>query len=234
MGSMTRLEIITQGIAEAGVDDTNKSLAETDLNLRLQRIYNAWPWPFLQKRASGVALAQGATSLDVGNGSGSITDLIRRILNPMYLYRSDYTYAGRISTRPIAGGPVSLDETINNPATLTGPPQLMKVRQHSTAAGKWTLTPMPTPDRAYLMALDYIFTPANMTVGVGGDASIPVYPNDSTMVKIVEVWALKYFKHETYTTERDVLADMVIQDRVVYGSVDGTNDNLALDDSVFL
>jgi hypothetical protein len=233
MGSLTRAQIVSQGLAEAGYDTTYQTIAETDLNARLQRIYSQFPWPFLQKRIAGVALTQGATSLDIGAGAAGVTNGIQRILNPMYLYRSDYTYSGRIQIRQIAGGPVDLDETVNNPATLTGPPQLMKVRQHNTTPGKWTLVPLPIPDRVYLLAVDYIDIPAPIATGAGGDSTVPVYPNDSTLIKIVETWALKHAKHETYATERDVLADMIIQDRVVYGSVDGTNDNLGLDDGVY-
>lgn len=234
MGQMTRSEIVAQGLEEAGVDLTYKTQAETDLNKQLQRIYDAWPWPFLVRRASGVALGTGVTSLAIGAGSGGVAARIKRILDPIYLYNSDYSAAGTLRVRSIVGGALNLDENVMNPASFIGQSSIIKVRADTATFGKWNIIPGPVPNKAYLLAIDYIESPDPIATGSGGDSTKPLYPNDAVLCKIVECWALRHGKHETYQSERDVLAAMIVQDRVTYGAVDGINDSLPLDGSVFL
>lgn len=231
---MTRAEIVTQGLEEAGYDDTYKTQAQVDLNKQLQRVYDAWPWPFLVRRASGVSLSTGATSLAFGAGSGGVAAKVKRILDPIYLYNGDYSAAGTMRVRNIVGGALNLDENVMNPASFIGQSSVLKVRADPSVFGKWSIIPGPVPDKTYLLAIDYIESPDPMPIGSSGDSTKPLYPNDAVLCKIVECWALRHQKHETYPAERDVLAAMIVQDRVTYGAVDGINDSLPLDGSVFL
>jgi hypothetical protein len=231
VGALTRAEIVTQGLREAG----NTSLTTRGnewLNRWLRSQYMALDWPFLQRRATGISLALGATSVSFGAGS-SVTPQVQRIHDPVWLYNTDYTVRRKARIVSLLDGDEDRDETINNPSTHKGVPTTFKARPDATTEGKWTLVPEVIPDRSLLIALDYTELPDNINTATAGDSTKPRYPNDDTMIQAVYVAALKHDKADNYMAERDVLASMVLADRVKFGAALGINDTWGLDPKVF-
>lgn len=220
MGQLSFATIVSEGLLLAG-DDSLTTRANVWLNAWLRSQYAAWPWPFLQRRATGVSLASGATSLSFGAGA-IVTPEVKRILTPVFIYDSAYTTAKRVSVRTLTGGELVEDETVNNPSNNIGAPARFKVRADTSLWGKWLLIPTPVPDRTYLLAIDYIVQPADIST----TTDVPLYPNDRTMIQAMKHAALDYLKEADAPAALDVLASMVIDDRVKYGEVTGTNDQL--------
>ncbi len=228
MGSLTRAQIVSQGLYLAG----NTSLttqANTWLNFWLRDEYAAWPWPFLQKRLSGIALAAGATALAFGAGSGGEVREVLRIIDPVWLYDSSYMNRKRVRIRQLLGGSLAEDETVNNPANFVGLPETFKARKSNITNGLWSLVPAPVPDKAYLVALDYLFLPGDPI-----DGETPIYPSDKTMVQAVKVQALGQMKQgDEYMAELQILQNMVIATRMRSGDAVGVNDVMGLDQEVY-
>jgi hypothetical protein len=108
-------------------------------------------------------------------------------------------------------------------------PTKFKVRASSGFTGRWHLIPDPIPNQNLLLGFNYLETPADIT----DTAVVPLYPSDATMIQAVMVDALIYMNNEKADSERDMLGVMVVNDRVRYGEVTGTNDQLGLDPSTF-
>lgn len=231
MGALTRAQIVTRGLLAAG----NTSLttrANEWLNSWLRSQYAAVDWPFLQKRASGISVASATSSLVVGAGNNGITDVIRRIHDPIYVYNTGKTVRTKMRVSTLLDGPLSWDEDVR-PDTAKGVPDRCKLRPVAGTEGAWTMVLNRNTDRALLFSFDYTYLPANITETSAGDASVPEYPNDETLIKCVEAYALKHEKADNYPTERDVLAQMALNDRIKYGSALGINDTWGLDPKVF-
>lgn len=236
MGQLTRLQIITRGLAKASAPTALAAEAVYWLNAWLRSTYMAWPWPFLQKRLPAFSLAAGTQSFLLGAGSGGIATQVQRVIDPMRIYAVDYSARGNVRVQRIAGGsPESLtdDETVNNPATYKGQPEHFKARMDNGVWGKWTMIPTPVPERAYLLAIDYVELPDEIDVTSGGDSTKPIYPNDRTLIQAVVVDAMQHREDPRYDANLAVLASMVADDRVKAGSSPGINDRVGLDPTVF-
>ncbi len=231
MGQLTRLQLLDEGGARGGNQDINaRSLF--DLNAWLRSTYAAWPWPWLQTRASGISLPSGTQSLTVGKGSSGITLEIQRILDPIKVYNSSYSTKGvaRIMQLTNSGEDWD-DETLQNPATFRGLPGKFKIRS-SGLWGQWNLIPLPFPDRDYLITFDYLKQPADLA----SDSDVPPYPNDETLIQVVQTAVTKYSNspsHPDYLESLGILQSMYVADKVKYGQVPGTNDLLQLDPDTF-
>lgn len=228
MGNLTANQIITQGLAIVSRPDL-ADLALIDLNAWLEKRAEDWPWPKLHRRKEGVSLPSGSRSISFGAGSSGVTLQVQRIIDPIWIYKSDYTGGAKLRIRTITDGNEEWDETINNPTTRRAKPEVAKVKVDETTEGKWTIVPMQVPDKNYLLAVDYIVMPAPV-VGT----TIPWYSGDSTMIKVVEVFSLNYTKrYDVLAQEREVLRNMVVEDRMRKGQIEGTNATLGLDSSIF-
>jgi hypothetical protein len=230
MGALTRDAVVLAGLNIAGRTDLS-TLANVWLNAWLRSQYGAWPWPFLYRRITGLALNAGTTSLTIGAGNGGITPEIQEVRDPLWVYTSDYGKRGKARIRELLDGEISFDETVNNPATNRGMPTRFKIRANPTTIGAWDLIPGPVPDVSYLLAIDYIEQPVDITLGT----TRPLYPNDRTMIQFIVSAALQYLdRRADYAKENDVLTEMAVYDRVKYGGVTGTNDASPLDGGTFL
>lgn len=232
MGSLANTSIISQGMLLAARDDL-QTQALGWLNTWLQSQYAAWPWPFLLRRVANQALVAGSTSYTFGAGSGGTTDLVHQVKDPIMLRTSDFSVRQVARVRQLIGGqPVidpEWDENMVDSATQRGIPELFKVRTHATVFGQWVLWPQRVPDRNLLITIDYQYMPAAMTIG-----QTPVYPNDDTMVQLVKAKTFEYTQRlkEAAAAMEEVRA-MTINDRLKWGSVDGTNDQIQLDSKVY-
>ncbi len=233
MGQLTRGQIVTQGLAEAGADTTYTVLANVAFNAWLKKVYDAHSWPFLIRKASGVSLVAGSTSLSIGAGAAAITPQIKTIVGPINIYRSDRTVLAKAQIQQLMHGGVEWDEVAQSPTTWRGIPAFFKIRGSATTPGQWDLIPGPFPDRDFLLTFDYVVSPDLMITTTAGDSLVPLYPNDETMIQAVRAWSLMFNEKENYQIERDILAAKVMNDRAIYGMVEGTNDMLLLDGGVF-
>lgn len=233
MGTLARSEIVARGLRLAG-DTTLTTRANEWLNSWLRSQYAAWPWPFLIKRASSLTLAQGATSLTVGAGSGGVSDVIRQVRDPIFVYTTDKSMRVKARISQIADPSLAADESTIL-STAIGVPPYFKVRAEGTTFGKWVLYPSLIPDRALLVAFDYLVQPADIDTSTGGDSTVPLYPDDETMIQAVFVAGLKYLKrYDELATEDATLSAMKSGDRLKWGEVLGTNGAMGLDPNVFL
>lgn len=228
MGQLTRDEIVSNGLNLAGKTSLT-TLANTWLNAWLKSTYEAWPWPFLLKQATGISLTSGATSLTLGSGSGGISGLIQNIFDPIFVYSSDFRTRGEARVRQLLTGPVEKENYVSDPTTIKGLPSQFKCRESDTTEGQWTLQPYPLPQQDYLLSVNYKLTPAAISSG----SSIPRYPNDRTLMQAVMVEALKYMGDERYGEALDVLRSLVNEDKMKSGNKTGSNDVLGLDEGVF-
>lgn len=227
MGQLTFDTIVSEGLLLAG-NDSLTSRAEVHLRSWLRSQYAAWPWPFLQRRQSNIAWAADVPSLAVGAGT-NITLEVQR-LTSLTLHSADKSVARRCVIRPLVEGePEYRDEDAQNTATNRGVPFSFKTRPDASLWGKWTLYPDVIPDRALLLSVDHVVMPANISSG----STVPIYPNDRTMIQAVAVDALNYMKHANRFDELGVLANMVRDDRIKFGVAPGINDRMGLDPGVF-
>lgn len=232
MGQYTRSKIITEGLLAAG-DSSLTKRAYSWLNGWLRSNYAGFMWPFLMREKAGLELNQGEQTLAFGVGSGGETLEVRRLTDPMFIYDSGYTTRSNIRIRSFLNDNPLLDESVNDPANNVGLPAYVKVRPYPGTYGKWDLVFDKAADKNYLVKVSYVVQPADIAEDVSGDSTIPLYPNDRTMVKLIEVEALKYKKADNYPVEREVLSAMVVDDRMKYGEVPGINDAITLDPKVF-
>jgi hypothetical protein len=228
MGSLTRGQIVTEGLLLAGNANLT-TRANQWLNSWLRSHYRSWPWPFLIRRAQNITLSAGATSLLVGGGNNGITEQVQRLYDPVYVYTADKKSRAIARIRSVIAGPVDMDESVLDPADNRGMPQYFKVRSN-TVWGTWQLEPYPYADQTYSLAFDYLIQPADIT----SDATVPVYPNDQTMIQAVVAWASRYMKLESAGGELELLSAMGSDDRLKYGEVPGINDQLKLDGASFV
>lgn len=237
MGQLTRSEIVTQGQAEAGHSGLTTRLLEA-LVLWEESQYKSWPFGFLRKSRAGLVLPTGTTSLLIGAGEGGVTNMIQRILDPIFVGNSTYTILGKARILTLDNQSGELDERTKNPATNRGMPVAFKVRHALSTVSPFRackeLIPSPVPDREYTLNFDYIELPVTAQTASSG---IPLYPNDQTMKKFVEMMATKWVNGAAdpdYQSLRDELASMVNNDRVRDGQSEGQNLFLPLDPEVYL
>jgi hypothetical protein len=228
MGQLTRGELIAQGLRQAGNTGLSE-LSKVWLNAWLRSQYAAWPWPFLRRKVEGLQLGTGVNSLVVGGGEGGVSYAIRRIHDPLRIYRPDYSLGANVRVQSAHEYPLGDDETVQNPATNRGLPERVRCEQDTGTWGQWTLYFNRTADRDYLLKLSIVTQPEDMA----DDATVPLYPNDRTLLQAVKVEAMLHMKHDDRDSERDVLAAMVVDDRVKFGEALGVNDHLGLDPKVF-
>lgn len=224
MGQLTRSQIVSNGLQLAG-DTSLTTLGNVWLNMWLRQQYASWSWPFLFRSAIGVSLTSGSTSLSVGAGSNGITLEIQKIIDPIWVYDSAYNTKVMARVRTLAGSPdINTEERIYTAAQAQGTPTTFKVRPDSSTWGKKTLVPFPIPDKNYLLAFDYLEQPAD----ISSDGTVPLYPNDMTMIQAVKYHALDYLKAGAGDALQ-VLIQMQVKDRVSYGEEPGVGDEILLD-----
>lgn len=230
MGSLTRGELITEAALKAGKEPASiQARARTYLNVRLRSLYKGWPFSFLQRRLEGLALGVGAGAVSVGAGAGGVTEEIKLIRSPILVYTADYSARGRALVQSVHG---DFPTTGINTVTARGMPGLFYVRANATTYGRWDIAGDFTPDRNYVLAIDYIVQPADLT----DDNQKPIYPNDRTLLAGLQADILSFMHGpsdaDAQAAEEEFSA-LAQRDRAEYGSVPGTNDNLGLDPSVF-
>ena len=232
MGIKTRSQIVTEGLLMAG-DSKLTTRAKAWLNGWLRSQYAGFMWPFLLQQETGIALAEGEATFTIGAGSGGVTPAIRRIVDPIWIYTSDKKTRSRIRIHSMLETDESSELDVNDEAEHTGLPSQARCHADATTWGKWQVRFDRWADKDYLIKLSYYEQPEDIDETSGGDSTVPRYPNDRTMIKAVEVEALRYKKAENFQNELEVLASMVVDDRLKFGEVPGQNDYILLDPSVF-
>lgn len=232
MGVLTRTELLAAGQNKAGNNSTALTTRlTTEFQAWLDRQYSGWSWPFLKKRVTGLSLSAGTTSLTIGNGNGGVTREIIKLRSPVLFYTTDRATKGKAPIVQADGdADTHWDETLADSAVWRGSPLQFKAR-HGTTRGTWDLVPMPFPHVALNLAVDYYERPAAL-----GASSVPIYPEDSTLIMAICALALvdqKGIASPEAQTALEELGAMVARDRATHGQVPGENDMLQLDSSVF-
>jgi len=229
VGYRTHDQLITNALVEAG-DTSLSTLASDWLNDWLDARYCDWPWPFCTTRLS-YSWTSGTTSLTLGNGSGGVTERIRRILDPIKFRSSTFADRGSARIVDISGLPDSQDPDMNDSSTHVGLPSTFTVEASSAAAHQWVLKPQPVPDRALTVLIRYLHIPERIT-----GSTVPLYPSDRTMEMAIIQKALAH-KFGTHSNEAltaaKLLVSMVMDDRVKFGEVEGDKHHVRLDPKRF-
>lgn len=228
MGQLTRAQIVSEGLLAAG-DSRLTSRANVWLNAWLRSQYAAFPWPFLLREKAGITLSSGSNSFQIGAGEGGVTAEIRRIVDPINLYTAAKSTRTQIRIRSAVETELHSDPDLNDPTNHRGLPTEARVYADATTWGKWTVQFDKWADQTYLVKLKYYEQPADLT----SDSAKPLYPNDRTLMKAVETEALRYKKDPSWQNELNVLAAMVVDDRLKFGEVPGQNDWMILDPNVY-
>jgi hypothetical protein len=222
MGLLTRSEIVTQGMYTAGRDDLT-TLANTWLQNWLNSVAAAWDWQILRNEAT---VSLSAQQMDIGNGSGGISERILRVNDEMWWYTTDRNTRGRIELRDQNAGPRDRIQ----PTTTVGSPASVRILKPGIGVARLSFE--PTPDKTYNLFVSYQHMGAQLT----GDSSVPWYENDETMIQ-----AVAYKTHE-YVDGKDapvtvaaqqMLSALVNNDKYRYGIAAGQNDTLYKDPKVF-
>lgn len=225
MGELTATEIVNEAGLLAGRDDLSARM-HVLFPRWLDSIALSWPWPILRKQASGISLPAGTASLTIGR-SGAVTDRVARILDNVWCYTSDLRTRGRVRIQRQPSMPIN---QITDTAQSLGMPASVKVSKTSLNA-QWLMEPYPVPDQSYLLAFDYLHLP---TYAAGS----PVwYENDLTSIHAVVALILEHAdgpEQKSTIAAQQSLSQMLAQDRMRSGIVPGINDQVQLDDSVFL
>lgn len=231
MGAKTIGTICDEGMLLAGRDDLDTEVLAW-VNNWLRQTYLSWDYPFLHRSREALDLPASTTYLRVGGGNSGVTPQIQRILDPIWVYKSDFSYRGQARIRQLTGGTDTRNENrLQNTSTNLGPPTQVRVRPWAGVYGQWKLEFMPVPEAAYLLTFDYIELPDNLVA-----ADTPMYPNDLTMVQAALVATLLYSNgHDSrdYQDAIQVLARRVTEDKARFGATPGINDVLQLDGGVF-
>jgi hypothetical protein len=225
MGQMTRLQIVQEGLllAQRPADDYPTQVGGW-LQRWLDSVAASWPWPMLQVEATGLVVS--GPSLTVGGGSGGVTAKILKVLDNLWLYDAPRTGLFRLRLRPQLNRPgdrLALSGQAGQPAD---------VRVFERPFGTWTLHFNPNPDRTYYLSMSYIELPVPMTA----DSDVPWYPNDETMVQAVAFKASEFSDGKDASSTvaaQQMLASLLTNDRIRYGTVSGINDTLRLDPTRF-
>lgn len=223
MGQMTRDQIVQAGMLEAGRDDS-ATLAEGWLQRWLDSVAASWQWPDLQREA--INIPYSVNQLQVGNGSGTVTEKIIRILDNVWWFTTDRRGYGRVRIRTNLGSPLERIRT-----DVTGPPETCRIR-HGSIWGSQVLSFYPNPDKAYLLSVPYMALPAPITDG----AQLTWYPNDETAICAVSYKTAEYYRgpNDPKTLAfQQRLASLILADRVKYGHGPGQSDSLGLDVGIF-
>lgn len=234
MGQLTRAQIVLQGLQRAGRTDLTERATEALRNwLRSQ--YRAWPFWFLRQSREALALPAGTTALKVGTGEGGVTNEIQRILSPIHVYATDYSTNAVALITSLDQDEGTADVRVSSTSLRRGLPTTFKIRKATAASGGtcWQLVPNPVPDRSYLLTFDYIELP---TDAIPSTSTIPLYPNDQTMVMAVEAFAFRYSNGPTdpdYMAAAAEVSEMVKADRIKDGQQPGTNDVVSLASDIY-
>jgi hypothetical protein len=230
MGAKTLATIVSEGMALGGrTDSALATPVAAWVNNWLQQVYLQWPWPWMHKSRVTLSLPAATEALSVGGGNSGITNKIQRVLDPIWVYESTGN-GSPARIRKLTGGAEPSEERIQVAVSFTGKPTQFRVRP-GTTYGVWSLIPIPFPNKAYLLAFDYIELPATLAT-----SDTPIYPNDLTMVQAALTATLLYVNgHDdpSYQDAIQVLARRVLQDRVGFGAVTGINDTVDLDEGVY-
>lgn len=231
MGALTRAQIVAQGLLIAGRTDLTTQ-GNIWLNAFLRDAYRSWSWPYLHKTYVGLSLPSGTTSLLFGAGSTETLE-VPHIFDPIRIYTSDKSMRENVRVRQWTDGDAWTDEDLQA-STDVGLPRVVRLLPSNASWGKWTLRPYPTPDRDYLLKLRYLIQPADIDTTSGGDSTVPIYPNDETMIQAVKTAAFKYMREDELAQSEQQRLDALKQgDKVRYGVVNGINDRTDLDSQVF-
>lgn len=225
MGVKTVDTIISEGLLLGG-NDAITARALVWLQGWLDSQAAAWPWPALIREATSVAVAAGDTSITVGDGNSGITNKILRILDNVWMWKSDYTSRRRLRIVHQLSEPAATYDS------AVGRAMPSELRLLQSQFGRWQLQPWPRPDGAYNLLFDYVELPAALQLSA---AQVPWYPSDATMIQLVATECMKYDDGPTaeWRLAAQQLGEMVHHDRMRYGSAPGINDVVQLNPNVF-
>lgn len=227
MGERTVDVIVSEGLLRGG-DDTIPTKALNALNTWLGVQAAAWPWPQVIKKVSGISLAAGVSSLQVGAGSGGITDIIKEIRRPIRLYSTDFSRISQLDIIDSDEAQMGADAIISSGQGQQGLPVSAKVEAVFGTRGAWTISPFPKPDKDSLLTFSIHVLPVAYATG-----GIPWYPEDDTMMWFVEAFCRRWNKQPDWQQMMEIVASKVSEDRIRHGSPQGSNESVELDHKTF-
>ena len=233
MGNLTRQQVVQRGLRAAACPSTLEVRMNELLNAWLSSQYAAMDWPFLTRQKVGVSFVTGATAVAFGAGNAGVTQRVKRVIDPIRLYNSDYTVRAKMRVSSVHDVSIADDPTINDPAKHKGIPERCFVRPHETTQGAFNIIPSVFPDRDLLAVVDYVVIPDDIDETSAGNATKPVYPNDRTLIQAVKHLALDFDRRGGEAAAAlEILGGMVGDDKLKFGALPGINQQWGLDPNV--
>jgi hypothetical protein len=188
MSAQTSDNLISQALARLG-NTTLTTLAQTWIYNILDRLYEDFRWPFLEKLTTS-SISEGDTGIALPSDFDELWDtnsivLIDSSSNYFYLkpmYQFDY-------------------DLLSAPNTEASPPQYALIDMKAQ-----TWTPYPVPGDSYTAQIRYKYKP---TRADSYTTFTPAFPNDAIIEQAIFVTGLQYEDDERYTTELQVLQGMI-------------------------
>lgn len=235
MGSLTRQQILTEaaGLAQRPVADVwaanvSGSLGNGWLQRWLDAVAASWPYVQLVKEQ---VVTLSTPQLTLGGVGNAITERINKVLDNLWLMTTQSQLMNRIAIRPTLGQPLDLGPVAG---TATSPPKgaPLQCRVVSVGNGVWKLSFYPNPDKPYSLWVNYWAIPDALAL----DSSIPWYPSDETIVQAMAFKTHEWFDgkdHSLTVAAQQLLSQLLANDRIRYGMVNGINDLVQLDPRFF-
>jgi hypothetical protein len=189
MSANTSDKLIQIALKRMGNETLTADAQEWILNI-LDRLYQDYRWPFLEKLATE-ALATGASAIPLPADYDEIWDVDSLVL-------IDPASGANVPLTPI----MAYNQDMRSSPQQAGPPKNALMDLNAM-----TWRPFPLPDKAYTWQLRYKFKPAR-----GDDPTesfTPVFPNDQIIIQALFVQALEHEDDDRYATELAVLEKQV-------------------------
>lgn len=187
MSALDSDELISQALKRVG-NETITTDAQTWLLNVLDRLYEDFAWPFLEKLTTG-NLTSGQSSVSLPADFDSPWDK-----NSFVLIDSNSSY------HPLAFATGYDQDFLANPATTGTPTQAL------IDLGSDTWRPYPLPETAYTWQVRYKRKPTRTDPYA---TFTPDFPNDEIIIQAVFVRALQHEDDDRYVPESQILAQMI-------------------------
>lgn len=233
MGTLTRTQVISEGLLLAGRDEYSTA-AQGWLQRWLDSVAQSWDWPLLRKEYLGYAIdpsLANSAGQQFGIGGTASTGPATRVLDiydNVWLYKADGSVQQRVQLQRFTRQP---KDKLAVDGQGKGMPNLLLAELDGFGKYRFFLT--PEADRTdYLLSVPYKELPA----ALASDSDVPWFPVDEVLVQAVCFKALEYVDGkdaDSTIAAQQTLAGLLSEARVRHAGQSPDGDRLMLDRAIF-